>query len=108
MITKKEIRECTAEWCEDYPEYAAICSNRPEWKHRYFVLNDHLYFEYWDVHEFEFTIYGDLSDKDYMLYQVVAIELNFHANIFGLNESKLSEFVKYCKVRIASLSKKIA
>ena len=108
MITKNEIRNITKEWAEDCDDYAQICFNRPEWKHQYFVLDDHLYFEYWDVHEFEFTVYGDVSDKTYALYMMIAFELNLHANVIGLNKSKLSEFVKYCKARIASVSKKIA
>ncbi len=108
MITKEEIRNITNEWAEDSDDYAQICLNRPEWKHQYFVLDDHLYFEYWDEHEYEFTVYGDVSNKMYDLYMMVAVELNFHANIIKLNERKLSEYVKYCKARIASVSKKVS
>ena len=108
MITKNEIRKCTADWCEYSEDYAEIAENRPEWKHQIFVLDDHLYFEFWDKHEFEFTIYGEMSDKAFKAYSAMAFMLNLHASMNEVAAKDVAEFVGYCKKELAQMSRKIA
>lgn len=108
MITKEEMRNITADWCEDNEDYAEIAKSRPEWKHQYFVIDDHLYFEYWDKHEFEFTIYDEMSDDIYDAYVLLATALNFHANMINLTKKNLAEFVDYCKMSVERMNKRIA
>ena len=56
MITAKEAREMAMDMAQDLDWYAPIHASRNGLKCHYYQVNDHVCFEYWKKHEWEFTI----------------------------------------------------
>ena len=109
MITKQAILEITAEMRKNDPEYDLLCcQRRPEQNHRIFVINDNIYFEYWNVHEFEFTIYGEADGKERDDYYDLAWSMTLYASKIRLLPKQLPSFIATCKQRAASISKRYA
>ena len=60
MITAKEARKMAMEAQRRQAWYASINANRVGMKCHYYQVNDNVCFEYWNKHEWEFTMFFPL------------------------------------------------
>ena len=105
MITKKEILEVTAELRKNNPEYDLMCRlRRPEQNHRIFIIDDKIFFEYWNTHEYEFTVYSGIEGKEREDYYSMAWNMVFYANQIHLAPKQLRSFIATCKQKAAIIS----
>ena len=55
--------------------------NRPEWKHRVYALDEHLYFDYWDKDEWEISIHGNPNRKECEMYFRIMTTISMATNL---------------------------
>ena len=96
VVAKKfDYEKSTREFAIDLPWYAEIADGRKHRPCQRFTLTDEVYFEYWNEHEFEFT----LMVEDPELYRIIWC-LNLWLDSQKNKASRLPSLMAYCKERL--------
>ena len=82
------------------PRYAAIMRSRPAKKHRVYEIGNGIFFEYWNTHEWEFTVLNpniDRKESYHLLNQLYADVCNIDPTY-----DKLHRIVKMARKTFAN------
>ena len=66
-----------------------------------FDISDHIYFEFWNENEWEFTVYGKMTEKEVKKNQAFAIQMTMYFKTFGINHNNLPERMAMCQRKVA-------
>ena len=108
MITAKEAREIAMEMAQDQDWYTPIHSNRNGLKCHYYQVNDHVCFEYWKKHEWEFTIEIPIDDVRSKAYYAVIFAMTAYMNTIDVTMTKLPALSAKCRAQLTSIDKAVA
>ena len=97
MITAKEARAITESARKNIPNYEDIYQHRKNFDCFRFEINEHIYFEFWNEHEWEFTIHDVRSEEEAMMYNMFAVKMSMFFDTFGINRDNLFERMAMCQ-----------
>ena len=101
MITAKEARAITENARKNIPNYEDIYQYRKNYGCSRFDINDHIYFEFWNENEWEFTVYGKMTEKEVKKNQAFAIQMTMYFKTFGINHNNLPDRMAMCQRKVA-------
>ena len=105
MITAKEAREMAMEMAQKQDWYAPINGGRVEMKCKYYQVNDYVCFEYWDKHEWEFTLGLPVDDERREAYFAVLVAMSAYMHTINVSLSKLPTLLAQCRAKLTSIDK---
>ncbi len=107
MLTREDINKINAKWRMQSPAYNAIMSkNRPEKKHRVFIISDNIYFEFWKAHEWEFTVRPAASDI-FRKYMNLVRQMLIYADQINLDATKLPRYIAKVRKAVEALESEL-
>ena len=107
MLTREDINKINAECRMQSPAYNAIMSkNRPEKKHRVFIISDSIYFEFWKTHEWKFTVRPAASDI-FRKYMNLVHQMIRYADQINLDATKLPRFIAKVRKAVEALESEL-
>lgn len=108
MITAKEANEMAMKMAQDQAWYAPIMDSRMGLKRKYYQVNDNVCFEYWDKHEWEFTIGIPLCEEKGKAYYDAIYAMSAYMHTINVSFSRLPALLAQCKAKLASIDKAFA
>ena len=108
MITSEMARKCAMEMAQDQAWYAPINMNRAFLKRRYFQVNDYVCFEYWDKHEWEFTLMVPVDDERHEAYFAVVSAMAAYMHTIDITMTKIPALLAKCRAQLTSIDKAVA
>ena len=105
MITAKEAREIANEMAQKQDWYAPINAGRMGMKRKYYQVNDNVCFEYWDKHEWEFTIGIPMYEEKGKAYYEAICAMGAYMHTINVSLSKLPTLLAQCRAKLTSIDK---
>ena len=103
MITAKEARKIAMEARQRQEWYARINANRVGMKCHYYQVNDNVCFEYWNKHEWEFTLCGAMEQEKAEAYISVLVSMSHYMKTINVTLSKIPVLLAQCKAQLTSI-----
>ena len=108
MITSRMARESAMEMAQEQDWYAPINAGRIGMKRQYYQVNDYVCFEYWNKHEWEFTLGIPMDDERRQAYLAVIYALSAYMHTIDVTMTKLPALLAKCRALLTSIDKAVA
>ncbi len=108
MITAKEARKIAMEAQRRQAWYASINANRVGMMCHYYQVNDNVCFEYWNKHEWEFTLGMEADDGRRESYYAVICTMSAYMNTIDVTLTKIPALLAKCKAKFTSIDNAFA
>ena len=108
MITSEMARKAAMAMAQDQTWYAPINDSRMGLKCKYFQVNDNVCFEYWDKHEWEFTIGIPLCEEKGKAYYDAICAMGAYMHTINVSLSRLPALLAQCRAKLTSIDKAFA
>lgn len=108
MITAKEAREIAMEMAQDQAWYAPINAGRMGIKRQYYQVNDYVCFEYWNKHEWEFTLGMEADDNRRQPYLAVICAMSAYMKTIDVTLTRVPALLAKCKAKFTSIDNAFA
>ena len=103
MITSRMARESAMEMAQEQDWYAPINIDRMGMKRHYYQVNDNVCFEYWDKHEWEFTLGIPMDDERRQPYLAVIYAMSAYMKTIDVTLTKVPALLAKCKAQLTSI-----
>ena len=87
--------------------YARINANRVGIKCHYYQVNDNVCFEYWNKHEWEFSLIGIMDDEMARRYTSVITAMAAYMHTINVSFSRIPALLSMCKARLQNVDSQL-